>query len=101
MKMGIERVLKENFSNLGDIIQVEDEAADGATELDLSAVQAELTRISPAMMAMGASVELISVDPELGVVKINFRGSNKVKQGLELAIRDVDYVRHVEFVSEQ
>ena len=53
------------------------------------------------MMAMGASVELISVDPELGVVKINFRGSNKVKQGLELAIRDVDYVRHVEFVSEQ
>ena len=101
MKMGIERVLKENFSNLGDIIQVEDEAADGATELDLSPVQAELTRISPAMMAMGASVELISVDPELGVVKINFRGSNKVKQGLELAIRDVDYVRHVEFVSEQ
>ena len=70
------------------------------TELTLEAVQSEPNRIKPAILAMGGSVEIVSVDTELGVVKLNFRGSNKVKQGLELAIRDVEYVKHVEFESQ-
>ena len=102
MQMGIQRVLGENFPNFGEVIQVEDPDLVDArpTELTLEAVQSELNRIKPAILAMGGSVEIVSVDTELGVVKLNFRGSNKVKQGLELAIRDVEYVKHVEFESQ-
>eukprot|EP00568_Trieres_chinensis_P012269 CAMPEP_0183304692 /NCGR_PEP_ID=MMETSP0160_2-20130417/9697_1 /TAXON_ID=2839 ORGANISM="Odontella Sinensis, Strain Grunow 1884" /NCGR_SAMPLE_ID=MMETSP0160_2 /ASSEMBLY_ACC=CAM_ASM_000250 /LENGTH=413 /DNA_ID=CAMNT_0025467789 /DNA_START=36 /DNA_END=1277 /DNA_ORIENTATION=- len=100
MQMGIERVLKENFPDLGEVIQVEDpEAAEGTpTELTLEAVEAELRRISPAIIAMGGVVEIVSVDP-IGVVELRYRGSNKLQQGLELAIRDVPFVKHVKFVS--
>jgi len=102
MQMGIQRVLSENFPNFGEVIQVEDPDQVDAkpTELTLEAVQSELNRIKPAILAMGGSVEIVSVDTELGVVKLKFRGSNKVKQGLELAIRDVEYVKHVEFESQ-
>jgi len=101
MQMGIERVLKENFPGLGEVVQVEDPATAEAkpTELTLEAVQEELNRIRPAIQAMGGTVEIVSVDP-LGVVKLDYRGSNKVKQGLELALRDVEFCKHVEFVSQ-
>ena len=100
MQMGIERVLKENFPTLGEVIQVEDpENADSSpTELTSEAVEAELGRIKPALIAMGGVVDIVSVDP-LGVVELRYRGSNKLKQGLELAIRDVPFVKHVKFVS--
>lgn len=102
MQMGIQRVLNENFPYFGEVVQVEDPDLVDAkpTELTLEAVQSELNRIKPAILAMGGSVEIVSVDTELGVVKLNFRGSNKVKQGLELAIRDVEFVKHVEFESQ-
>ena len=102
MQMGIQRVLNENFPNFGEVVQVEDPDLVDAkpTELTLEAVQSELNRIKPAILAMGGSVEIVSVDTELGVVRLNFRGSNKVKQGLELAIRDVEFVKHVEFESQ-
>ena len=102
MQMGIQRVLSENFPDFGEVIQVEDPDLVDArpTELTLEAVQSELNRIKPAILAMGGSVEIVSVDTELGVVRLKFRGSNKVKQGLELAIRDVEYVKHVEFESQ-
>ena len=54
----------------------------------------ELSRIGPAITAMGGNVEVVSVDP-IGVVELRFRGSTKVQQGLELAIRDVPLVKHV------
>ena len=105
MQMGIERVLKEKFEEkLGEVIQVDpNEDADGAgggkpTELTMEAVQAEVRRISQAITAMGGVVRVISVDP-IGVVEIEFRGPNKVKKGLELALLDVEYVKHVKFVS--
>uniref|UniRef100_A0A7S2IGB4 NIF system FeS cluster assembly NifU C-terminal domain-containing protein n=1 Tax=Helicotheca tamesis TaxID=374047 RepID=A0A7S2IGB4_9STRA len=103
MQMGIERVLKESFPDLGEVIQVDNlEGAGGedanSTELTYRAVEEELSRIKPAILAMGGIVEIVSVDP-LGVVELKYRGSNKVQQGLELAIRDVPYVKHVKFVS--
>mmetsp|Transcript_35286 Transcript_35286/g.105418 ORF Transcript_35286/g.105418 Transcript_35286/m.105418 type:complete len:231 (-) Transcript_35286:111-803(-) len=100
MQMGIERVLKENFPDLGEVIEMEDPAsvAGKPTELTLEAVEEELSRIKPAMIAMGGVVEIISVDP-LGVVELSYRGSNKLQQGLELAIMDVPFVKHVKFVS--
>ena len=67
-------------------------------ELTLEAVQAEVSRIGPAISAMGGVVEIVSVDP-VGVAEIEFRGPNKVKQGLELALMDVPFMKHVKFVN--
>jgi len=102
MKMGIERVLKENFPDLGQVLQVEDDdaAADSnPTELTWEAVNMEVNRIKPAIVAMGGVIEILKVEP-IGVVELRFRGSNKVQQGLELALRDVPFVKHVNFVSQ-
>jgi len=99
MQMGIERVLKENFMDLGSVEQITpEESEDAPTELTLEAVQREVNRLSPALIAMGGVVRIVSVDP-IGVVKIEFRGSNKIRNGLELALLDVPYCKHVEFVN--
>lgn len=102
MKMGIERVLKEKFgSKLNDVIQVDPEEALGegkATELTMESVQSEVKRLSQAITAMGGVVNVVNVDP-IGVVDIEFRGPNKVKKGLELALLDIEFVKHVNFVS--
>lgn len=103
MQMGIERVLREKFEErLGEVIQVDPDNEDGdggkPTELTMEAVQVEVKRISQAITAMGGVVRVVSVDP-IGVVEIEFRGPNKVKKGLELALLDVEYVKHVKFVS--
>jgi Fe-S cluster biogenesis protein NfuA len=115
MKMGIERVLREKFGTvLGDVVQVDpndndNDDEDGnsgnsktlkqkAKELTIDAVQAEVDRMSGAIVAMGGVVRIVNVDP-IGVVTIDYRGPNRVKRGLELALLDVEYVKHVNFVS--
>jgi len=103
MKMGIERVLNEQFGErLGEVIQVDPEEEEGgdakSTELTIEVVQAEVDRISQAIVAMGGVVRVVSVDPR-GVVEIEYRGPNRVQKGLELALLDVEYVKHVKFVS--
>jgi len=102
MKMGIERVLIEKFGDtLGEVIQVDPEEEDGegkATELTIESVQEEVNRISTAIVAMGGVVRVVGVDP-IGVVEIEYRGPNRVKKGLELALLDVEFVKHVKFVS--
>lgn len=96
MSLGIEKVLKENFGHEIDIIQLEEEALH---ELTLEAVKEEVSRMGPAMKAMGANVDIIHVDPS-GEVKIQFSGSSKVKQGLELALLDIPHCKHISFISE-
>merc|ERR1712087_361195 len=99
MQMGIERVLKENFPDLGQVLQVTPEEEEGSpTELTMAAVQSEVKRLSPAILAMGGVIRIVDVDP-IGVVEIEFKGSNKVRHGLELALLDVPYVKHVKFVN--
>ena len=96
MQMGIERVLKENFADLNSVLQVEDEETK-VTELTYQAVEAEVNRIKPAIIAMGGGVEIVNVDSASGTVEIKFRGANKVRQGLELAITDIEFVKEVKF----
>ena len=103
MKMGIERVLNEKFGErLGEVIQVDPEEEEGGggapKELTIESVQVEVNRISQAIIAMGGVVRVVGVDP-IGEVEIEFRGPNRVKKGLELALLDVEYVKHVKFVS--
>ena len=95
MQMGIERVLKENFSDLGQVIQVND-GVEKPSELTMDMVMIEVNRIGPAISAMGGSYELVSVDP-IGVVELKFKGPNKLQQGLELALLDIPLCKHVKF----
>lgn len=111
MKMGIERVLREKFGTvLGEVVQVDDDNNDDdssgggsktkttAKELTIDAVQTEVDRMAGAIVAMGGVVRIVNVDP-IGVITIDYRGPNRVKRGLELALLDVEYVKHVKFVS--
>jgi Fe-S cluster biogenesis protein NfuA len=97
MKMGIERVLKENFPDMNEVKQVEDEDNANPTELTLEAVEAGVDRVKPAIIAMGGVVRIIGVDSASGEVVLEFRGANKVRGGLELAILDIEFVNTVTF----
>jgi len=99
MQMGIERVLLENFPDLGEVLQVEEEGEEKPKELTYQTVENEVNRIKPAIMAMGGLVDILQVDA-IGTIKLKFRGANKVRQGLEMALLDIDFVKHVEFVME-
>eukprot|EP00531_Pseudo-nitzschia_arenysensis_P012454 CAMPEP_0116141982 /NCGR_PEP_ID=MMETSP0329-20121206/14665_1 /TAXON_ID=697910 /ORGANISM="Pseudo-nitzschia arenysensis, Strain B593" /LENGTH=398 /DNA_ID=CAMNT_0003637187 /DNA_START=67 /DNA_END=1263 /DNA_ORIENTATION=+ len=99
MQMGIERVLKENFVDLGEVLQVEEEGEEKPKELTYQTVEDEVNRIKPAIIAMGGLVNIVEVD-SIGTVKLRFRGANKIKQGLEMALLDIEFVKHVEFVME-
>eukprot|EP00534_Pseudo-nitzschia_fraudulenta_P001129 CAMPEP_0201126808 /NCGR_PEP_ID=MMETSP0850-20130426/27540_1 /ASSEMBLY_ACC=CAM_ASM_000622 /TAXON_ID=183588 /ORGANISM="Pseudo-nitzschia fraudulenta, Strain WWA7" /LENGTH=423 /DNA_ID=CAMNT_0047395397 /DNA_START=103 /DNA_END=1374 /DNA_ORIENTATION=- len=99
MQMGIERVLKENFADLGEVLQVEEAGEEKPKELTYQTVEDEVNRIKPAIIAMGGLVDILEVDP-IGTIKLRFRGANKVRQGLEMALLDIDFVKHLEFVME-
>jgi Fe-S cluster biogenesis protein NfuA len=99
MKMGIERVLKEQVWDppLKQVLQIEPEVDEESLD---AIVEQEMNRLRPAMSAMGAVMELRSVDESTGVIKVLFRGSTKVQQGLELALLDAPKVNKVTFVME-
>ena len=100
MQMGIERVLKENFADLGEVLQVDDDPLKPQV-LTREAVEEEVGRLSNAIIAMGGVVRLLEVVPETGYVKMLYKGPEKVRQGLELAVRDVPFVETIEFVEEE
>jgi NFU1 iron-sulfur cluster scaffold homolog, mitochondrial len=101
MQMGIERVLKEKWPDV-TISQATSPTDETNNELSYQAVEKEVNRLRPALMALGSSmVELSSVDAVTGTVVIRMvGGSSKVRQGLELAIADVPLVKQVTFVDE-
>ena len=98
MKMGIERILKENFLNLGEITSIQ--AITTTNMLDeegilLPAIMSALDRVLPAIKAMGGKCEVISVDDKSGIIRLKYEGLAKLKQGLELVIKDVKGVNSV------
>jgi NFU1 iron-sulfur cluster scaffold homolog, mitochondrial len=100
MQMGIERVLKEKFDGLGEVVRVDAEGEGKPTELTYAAVATEVDRIKPAIIAMGGVVNIVSVDRS-GMVELRYRGAKKVRQGVEMAIMDLEFVKEVKFSSEE
>jgi Fe-S cluster biogenesis protein NfuA len=97
MKMGIERVLKENFSNLGPVVNVEEAVSESVDVLTKEAVDLALEKVLPAVKGMGGSVEVASVNSSTGVVKLLFTGPPRLKTGIELVVKDVKFVKEVQF----
>ena len=92
MKMGIERVLNENFANLGPIISVDPESS---SLLSVAMIEESLSKILPAIKGMGGLVEIRSADGSTGTVKIGYKGPARLRQGIELVLKDVTQVKMV------
>jgi len=100
MKMGIERVLKENFPNLTEVINLSQSLEPvKPTELTKESVESALQQILSAINGLGGKVFIESVDAIAGSVVIKYQGPPKLKQGVELVIKDVKYVKSVEIKS--
>ncbi|CAM6040451.1 unnamed protein product [Sphagnum compactum] len=85
MKMGIERVLKEKFgAAMKEIIQV-DKQDIGAS---VSAVNAHIEILRPAIRNYGGVVEVISVDTTSGECQVHFKGPAPIGMGIQAAIKD-------------
>ena len=99
MKMGIERVLKENFRALGEIIAVNGVAvtSDSIPLLTEAEVNEVLSKVLPAVKAMKGSVIVKEVDGQTGTVFIQFAGPSRLKKGLELVLKDNSLVKEVVF----
>eukprot|EP00934_Nitzschia_sp_Nitz4_P006036 Nitzschia sp. Nitz4//scaffold20_size174350//94011//95219//NITZ4_002107-RA/size174350-processed-gene-0.314-mRNA-1//-1//CDS//3329541824//6026//frame0 len=94
MQLGVNRVLRDSFETLGQIVQVDDKESE---LVPFDKVAAELIRISPAITAMGGKMEIVSVDGNSGVVELKYEGPNSVRESLQLAIEDIDFVTEVKF----
>ena len=91
--MGIERVLKENFPNLGPVLQVNPVAE--AAGLTTEAVEKALEKVLPAIKAMGGTVEVGSVNSATGAVVLNYKGPPRLKVGIQLVMKDLPLVTTV------
>jgi Fe-S cluster biogenesis protein NfuA len=98
MKLGIERVLKENFVNLGQIIAVSADDIEAQKVIleppkevvTMAKVEESLENVKKAIKGLGGRVELVSVNERsVGEVRVKFDGPTRLKKGLELILKDV------------
>lgn len=68
MKMGIERVLKENFSRLGSVIAVDNDLLAETPVLTIDKVLSALSSVSVAINGMGGKVDVVSAEASGRVV---------------------------------
>ena len=97
MKMGIERVLRENWPNLGAVMQSASEELEEADDtLTTDVVKEALEPIMPAIAGLGGKLAVLSA--EAGVVRLEYSGPEKTKMGIQLSLRDHPLINQVVFV---
>jgi len=96
MKMGVERVLKEQWPDLGEVVSVS-ETADLAAELSTADVEAKLAQLLPAITGLGGAVTVASVDAASGKVELEYKGPKALRGGIDQALRDDKRVTEVLF----
>ena len=99
MKMGIERVLKENYPYLKSVEAVTPAAAAVVSEALITEdiITAALVPVASAIQSMGGSASVLRIDGSAGRVVIGFKGPARLKQGIQLILKDVKHVTSVEF----
>lgn len=97
MKMGIERVLRENFDNLGSVtaINLTEEEASSEPLISTELIESTLQNILPAIQGMGGSVTVKSVEPTSGEVTVMYKGPARLRKGVELVLKDIKGVNTV------
>jgi len=96
MKMGIERVLKEQWPDLAEVVEV---GSDEPSEITIDIAFEALAQIMPAITGLGGSVRIVSAETVdgRGKVVVEYTGPEKIKYGMELALRDHPLIDIVEF----
>jgi hypothetical protein len=94
MKMGIERVLRENFINLGKIIADQPEEIVQKV-LTIELVETAIGKVLPAVKSLGGTVEITSVESGTGVVNVRYKGPPKLIQGLKVILKENELVKDV------
>ena len=100
MKMGIERILKENFPNISSISAVDAMELESPTLSMLKEVSDSLRKIQPAVQAMGGNITVKDVFVETSTVHVQFSGPFKLKKGVEMVLKDSPRVKNVVFEEE-
>ena len=90
MKMGIERVLRERWPDLGAVSR--DDDPENRT-LDAAEVEKILAPIAGAVAKLGAEVSVVSA--AAGVVELAYAGPENVKYGIELSLLDSPLITEV------
>lgn len=106
MKMGVERVLREKFSNLTTIEAlaplVEDEYADLSDEEKIEklnfSVGQKLEEVMPAIRGLGADSKIVKIEAS-GMITLAYKGPEKVKLGIVYALKSIEGVSDVTTVS--
>lgn len=115
MQMGIERRLREVWTDLKEVRPVDDpmelaaaglmdeaearEAAEAAGDgLSAAKVKKALEPIAPAIQGMGGSVEVVEVDVDAGAVTLRYDGPPRIAYGIELSLKDIPEVETVTFL---
>ena len=97
MKMGIERVLRERWPDLGSVSR--DTDPENQT-FDVETVENLLAPISGAVTKLGATLTVKSAGAEPGLVEILYKGPENVRYGVELSLLDSPLVTEVRWLSE-
>ncbi|GJQ09969.1 hypothetical protein GpartN1_g1760.t1 [Galdieria partita] len=85
MKLGIERILRQRFPNIGEII-AHSEVASVTTIPLKERCESLLEEIRPAIVGLGGSISVTRV--ENNQVFLLYQGPDKIKYGIELALKE-------------
>ena len=96
MKMGIERVLKENFSNIQSIVAVNQNPVKKVLTVEM--IEELLSKLLPTIQRLGGTISIPSVDAEGGIPKVQFTGPDRLKKGVDLILKENELVKGVEYV---
>lgn len=97
MKMGVEKKLRDKFSNLGAITAVNTTPVQ-KNVLDTKYVNDALKNILPAVRELGGELEISSANDDTGEVIFLYSGPAKLKNGIELILKDNSRIKIVTFV---
>eukprot|EP01035_Chromulina_nebulosa_P018007 gene18007-23645_t len=95
MKMGIERILKENFPYIKSIESINKSTQ---PELTIDVIDKALQPVLPTITKLGGLIRIQHVDPIEGNVVIEFKGPLRLKQGIQLILKDIKLVSNVIFI---
>ena len=93
MKMGIEKVLRERWADLGTVTRDDDPENQ---MLSISEVEKLLEPISNALMALGASAKVLKAYDS--TVEVKFTGPDNVRYGIELSLLDSPLITDIIWV---
>ncbi|KAJ8904154.1 hypothetical protein NDN08_000681 [Rhodosorus marinus] len=96
MKLGIEKVLQENFVDFKSVSAVSDVADALGSELTVELCDHVLEQVRPAIVGLGGVVKVLKAEDE--TIELQYTGPEKLAYGIELMLRDkFPNVKEIEF----